>query len=240
MTTIKKGSKGEEVKTLQNALNKYGYGLVADGIFGVKTEAAVMDYQRKHRLSVDGVAGAKTWSSLGYQTSETAQPGRVINEIVIHCSATREGVKCTSDQINAAHKARKFSTYTDPKTGKLRYIGYHYLVHQDGTVEACRPVSVRGNHAVNHNANSIGICYIGGLDAKDKNGTMIKDTRTPQQKAALVELIKSLKKLFPTIRRVIGHRDTSPDRNGNGVIEPSEWLKGCPCFNAIPEYKNLV
>ncbi|MDE5868664.1 MAG: N-acetylmuramoyl-L-alanine amidase, partial [Muribaculaceae bacterium] len=83
-------------------------------------------------------------------------------------------------------------------------------------------------------------CYIGGLDARDTNGRMIKDTRTPAQKASLVKLIKELKAKYPTIKRVIGHRDTSPDRNGNGIIEPFEFIKGCPCFDAEPEYKHLV
>ena len=68
---------------------------------------------------------------------------------------------------------------------------------------------------------------------------MIKDTRTPQQKTSLIKLIKQLKKEYPTIKKVIGHRDTSPDLNGNGIIEPYEFIKGCPCFDAIPEYKDL-
>lgn len=68
---------------------------------------------------------------------------------------------------------------------------------------------------------------------------MIKDTRTPQQKASLITVIKDIKKHYGTIARVIGHRDTSPDLNGNGVIEPYEFIKGCPCFDAIPEYSKL-
>lgn len=58
----------------------------------------------------------------------------------------------------------------------IKYIGYHFYIHLDGTIEACRPIGVRGCHAVNHNANSIGICYAGGLDKTDTNGTKIKDT----------------------------------------------------------------
>lgn len=239
MITLKSGCKGEEVKTLQTALNKYGYSLTADGVFGAKTEAAVKDYQKKYGLSVDGIVGAKTWSKLGYTTSEVSAP-RHIDEIVIHCSATKEGVNFTSDSINAAHKARKFSTYIDPKTEKTKYIGYHFYIHLDGTIEPCRPICVRGCHAVNHNANSIGICYAGGLDKSDTNGTKIKDTRTPAQTSALITLCKQLIAEYPSIKRIIGHRDTSPDLNGNGVIEPFEYIKGCPCFDAIPEYKHLL
>lgn len=239
MTTIKKGSKGADVKTLQQALNKAcQYGLNEDGVFGSKTETTLKEYQRKYGLTPDGIAGPKTWSKLGYSTSEVPASRR-IDEIILHCSATKEGVNFTSDSINAAHKARKFSTYVDAKTGEVRYIGYHFYIRLDGTIEECRPVNVRGCHAVNHNAHSIGICYAGGLDKTDTNGTKIKDTRTPAQKAAILTLCQRLIAEYPTIKRIIGHRDTSPDLNGNGVIEPFEFIKGCPCFDAIPEYKHL-
>ena len=73
MNTVKNGSRGSDVTTLQNALNKAGgYGLTADGIFGPKTEAAVKDFQKKKGLSVDGICGPKTWAALGYNaTSNT-------------------------------------------------------------------------------------------------------------------------------------------------------------------------
>lgn len=61
---IKRGSKGESVKWLQYALNKYGYGLTIDGDFGVKTEAAVKDFQKNHGLIVDGIAGKNTIAKL--------------------------------------------------------------------------------------------------------------------------------------------------------------------------------
>ena len=240
MTTIKKGINGADVKTLQQALNKVGnYGLREDGIFGLKTEVALKDYQKKYGLTPDGIAGAKTWSKLGYSTSEVAKPRR-IEEIILHCTATKDGVDYTSNSINAAHKARKFSTYVDPKNGEVKYIGYHFYIRLDGTIEECRPINVRGCHAVNHNANSIGICYAGGLDKTDTNGTKIKDTRTTAQKEAIITLCKRLLTEYPTIKRIIGHRDTSPDLNGNGVIEPFEFIKGCPCFDAITEYKHLI
>ena len=54
----------------------------------------------------------------------------------------------------------------------------------------------------------------------------------------MVWLIGLLKHTL-NISKVQGHRDYSPDKNGNGIIERFEWIKDCPCFNAIPEYKNL-
>lgn len=228
MKTIKQGSRGDEVKTLQKKLN-----ITADGIFGKNTETAVKSYQKAHGLTPDGIVGPHTWESLGFPVIN-----RFIDEIIIHCSATKEGVNYSVDKIDAAHKARKFSTYTDEK-GKTRYIGYHYIILLDGTIIKCRPESKIGCHASGHNTRSIGICYIGGLDARDTNGKMIKDTRTPQQKASLIKVIKDIKKRYGTIKRVIGHRDTSPDLNGNGIIEPYEFIKGCPCFDAIKEYSNI-
>lgn len=84
------------------------------------------------------------------------------------------------------------------------------------------------------NANSIGICYIGGLDADGKP----KDTRTEEQKASLFFLLQQLREQFPDAM-ICGHRDFSPDLNGDGIIEPWEWMKACPCFDAIDEYQSL-
>lgn len=224
MQTIKKGSSGEDVKTLQKKLN-----IAVDGIFGNSTDAAVRAYQKAHGLTSDGIVGPHTWEYLGF-----APQTRYIDEIILHCSATKEGKDYPSESINLAHKARKFSSYID-KQGRVRYIGYHYLIHPDGTIEECRPISKIGCHASGHNTRSIGICYIGGLDADGK----CKDTRTPKQKESIIKLIKNLKSEYTTIKKVIGHRDTSPDLNGNGIIEPYEFIKGCPCFDAIAEYKNF-
>lgn len=223
MGVLRKGSRGEDVKTLQQALNKNGYDLTIDGIFGAKTEEAVRDYQKKHDLSVDGVVGAKTWTMLGYPTSETpVSGGRKINMLIVHCSASREGKEVTSESISKMHQDRKFSSYKDPNTGKLMYVGYHYLIHLDGSIEVCRPENIRGYHVTNYNANSIGICYIGGVtdDAK----LTPKDTRTDEQKAALLKLLKELKTRFPGAT-IHGHNEFA--------------AKACPCFDAKKEYENL-
>ena len=61
------------------------------------------------------------------------------------------------------------------------------------------------------------------------------DTRTPEQRAALKLLVHQLLETYPG-SRVCGHRDLSPDRNGNGEIEPEEWIKACPCFEVKAEF----
>lgn len=223
MKTIKPGNNSADVKTLQSALNKLGYGLAVDGVFGPKTEAAVKNYQYKNELSVDGVVGPKTWSKLGFSTADEITPGRFINMLIVHCAATPEGKDFTSQSVSAWHEARNFSFYMDPKSGKKMYVGYHYLIHLDGTVEECRPESVRGCHTSGYNANSIGICYIGGVAADGKNTP--KDTRTPAQKSALVNLLKRLKDKYPGAS-IHGHNEFA--------------AKACPSFNVKAEFKNFM
>ena len=68
-----------------------------------------------------------------------------------------------------------------------------------------------------------------------KNGD-IKSTRPIEwQKHSLRVLILALLKDYPNCR-ICGHRDLSPDLNGNGEIEPEEWIKACPCFNAETDW----
>lgn len=97
-----------------------------------------------------------------------------------------------------------------------------------------RPIERVGAHAKGFNAHSIGICYEGGLDCRGRPA----DTRTSAQRATLRQLIGQLQEKFPGCR-VCGHRDLSPDLNGNGEIEPEEWIKSCPCFEVAKEFKEL-
>lgn len=150
---------------------------------------------------------------------------RHIADIVIHCSATKEGKDFGAADIDRWHRDRGFNG-----------IGYHFVVRLDGTIETGRLLSLAGAHTTGHNQNTIGICYIGGLDEDGK----AKDTRTDEQKKALRWLITAIKTHMPygLGLRVKGHRDYSHDRNGNGVIDKYERIKECPCFDAIPEYDN--
>ncbi len=148
---------------------------------------------------------------------------RVITDLIVHCTATVEGRDHTVADIRRWHKAQGWQD-----------IGYHFIVHLDGTIEPGRPIATAGAHVADHNAKSIGIVYVGGLDRNVKP----KDTRTPEQKAAMVELLKALKLRWPKAR-IAGHRDYSPDKDGDGKVKPHEWLKACPCFDAGAEYAGL-
>lgn len=150
-----------------------------------------------------------------------------IDSIVVHCSATREGQDVRATDIDKWHKERGFAM-----------IGYNYVIDLDGTVEVGRPLSRDGAHCNTsgvsgkpYNKHSIGICYVGGLD---KNGNA-KDTRTEAQKKAMRGLIDSLMDKYPIIE-VIGHRDASPDKNGDGEVTKNEWIKVCPSFDVKAEF----
>lgn len=145
---------------------------------------------------------------------------RKIDYIVVHCSATREGHALTPEALLADHRRRGF-----------RCIGYHYYIRRDGTTVLTRPLELAGAHAKGWNKHSIGICYEGGLDCEGRP----KDTRTPEQRTAMRLLVAQLLHRFKGNVRVCGHRDLSPDLNGNGEIEPEEWVKQCPCFEVAKE-----
>ena len=155
-----------------------------------------------------------------------------IDAIVIHCSATRAGQDVRAADIDKWHKERGFAM-----------IVYNYVIDLDGTVEVGRPLSRDGAHCNtagtsgrSYNRHSIGICYVGGLD---KNGKPA-DTRTPEQKRALRDLVYKLMDVYPNIVEVIGHRDASPDKNKDGRITPNEWVKVCPCFDVRAEFPMAV
>lgn len=132
---------------------------------------------------------------------------RKIDKIILHCSATKEGQHFTTDDINKWHVARGFAR-----------IGYHYVIYLDGSVHKGRSEDLIGAHCLGQNATSIGICYIGGLDAKGNP----KDTRTDAQKKALVSLVKDLKVRYPKAI-VHGHNEFA--------------AKACPCFNVKNEFR---
>ena len=143
-----------------------------------------------------------------------------INLIVLHCSATRETMEYTPEQLERDHKARGFFS-----------AGYNYYIRRSGEVVPMRPPEQIPAHVKGYNAFSLGICYEGGLDA----GGHSKDTRTERQKLSIRGLLLLLLVQYPGCR-ICGHRDLSPDRNGDGKITRDEWLKECPCFDAEEEY----
>ena len=128
---------------------------------------------------------------------------RPITEIIIHCTGTVPSNGTTVEAVRKYHK----------EVNGWKDIGYHYLIYIDGSIHQGRPIDQIGAHCKNHNTGTIGICYVGGKNAEGK----LVDTRTVAQIAALRNLVKSLKTVFPTIKKVSGHNQYSS--------------KPCPCFN---------
>ena len=132
---------------------------------------------------------------------------RKITEIILHCSATAEGLDFSVRDIRAWHKAQGWAD-----------VGYHYVVRLDGTVQEGRPLEQAGAHCKGHNDRSIGICYIGGLAA---DGRTPKDTRTTAQRAAIRALVTRLQRQYPSAT-VHGHNEFA--------------AKACPCFDVRAEF----
>ncbi len=145
---------------------------------------------------------------------------REIHSIILHCSATRADHDFTPAQLEAAHQARGFAE-----------CGYHYYIRRCGLIVTMRDIGKIGAHCHGHNQDSIGICYEGGLNSAG----IPADTRTFEQKYALRSLIRCLQSDFPGCH-IYGHRELSPDLNGNGIVEPNEWVKFCPGFSTAGEF----
>lgn len=144
---------------------------------------------------------------------------RKISLIVIHCSATRADRDFTAKDVDTAHRFRGFSCW-----------GYHYYIRKSGQIEPMRDEDTVGAHARGFNAISLGVCYEGGLDEDGKAA----DTRTSRQKESLHRLVRELLQRYPDAK-VVGHRDLSPDTNYNGIVDPWERIKECPCFEVKAE-----
>jgi N-acetylmuramoyl-L-alanine amidase len=136
---------------------------------------------------------------------------RHISKIIIHCTATPEGRFHDVKDIRRWHLARGFND-----------IGYHFIVHLDGTIETGRPIEKSGAHCSGENRGSIGISYVGGM-TKDMKSP--KDTRTKEQKDSLIKLIHELIYTYNKDMTIHGHSEFAP--------------KSCPCFDVKKEYANI-
>lgn len=159
---------------------------------------------------------------------------RRIYHIVIHCSATPNGdalfrmgdnpskpQQTPANAIDAMHRARGFrrsEQWRKRQNPALTSIGYHFVISCNGAIFSGRHLDEIGAHVQGSNANSIGICLTG------------TDRYTLKQWQVLAKCVSALQQKFPRAK-VVGHREFSPDLDGDGVIERHEWLKTCPGFD---------
>lgn len=128
---------------------------------------------------------------------------RQINKIYVHCSATKPSQDIDAATIKKWHLARNFSD-----------IGYHHVIKRDGTVEEGRPESRSGAHVKGHNADSIGICLVGGIN--DRGGADANFTF--EQYVALAALLRDVQQRYDlSSTDVSGHREVAN--------------KACPSFD---------
>lgn len=146
---------------------------------------------------------------------------RKITHLVVHCTAGNQ-----QETIPDLLHGFKLRGWKNP--------GYHYIVQANGNVVELFPENLVSNGVAGHNAHSIHISYMGGID---KTGKAV-DNRTPHQKNALAVSLKILKLKYPEAK-IMGHRDFSPDKNSNGKVDSFEWIKVCPCFDAMTEYAGI-
>lgn len=137
--------------------------------------------------------------------------------IVVHCSATKSTQDIGAAEIREWHMS-------PPRN--WRDIGYAAVIRRNGTIEFGRHFDEVGAHVLGKNATTVGICLVGGLDADGEPACNFTDA----QKESLGVLVLMLRLAYPGAS-VLGHRDLSPDLDGDGIVEPHEWLKACPCFD---------
>jgi N-acetyl-anhydromuramyl-L-alanine amidase AmpD len=138
-----------------------------------------------------------------------------VKYIVVHCSATPPNRDIGAAEITHMHVARGWRT-----------IGYHRVIRRNGRLERGRPFTQMGAHVRGHNAHSVGICLVGGID----NDGVSEMNFTREQLHTLDVVIEDCELMFPNAV-TLGHRDLSPDIDNDGVVERHEWLKDCPCLD---------
>ena len=150
--------------------------------------------------------------------------------VVFHCSASPQSSNFRAVDIKRLHTSPRTETIQwGPYTLKGKAwsdIGYGLVIPADGTIEIGRGLDAIGAHVKGYNRVSASVCLSGGIS---DDGTP-EDNFTDAQWLAFDELVPLLQARYPGAR-FLGHRDLSPDANGDGVIDRRDWLKACPCFD---------
>jgi hypothetical protein len=150
-----------------------------------------------------------------------ARAGRVTS-FIVHCSGTPNGQAVSAAEIDAWHRERGFVAramdFRRKQNPDLSHIGYHFLIYPSGACATGRHLDEMGQHCQGHNLHSIGICLIGTDQFTRAQWIMLRANAWAMQRRYLT-------------MNLFGHRDTSPDLDGDGTVQPSEWIKTCPGFS---------
>lgn len=145
---------------------------------------------------------------------------RALNEIIVHCSATRPEWWSGRSTTAKVAEIRRWHV----RGNGWKDIGYHYLIDRNGVVATGRPLEQVGAHVQGRNTGTIGICLIGGHGSSEND--RFDQHFTAAQEFALRKLIDDLRGRFPSIKAVSGHNQYA--------------AKACPGFNVPAWYGGQV
>lgn len=225
MKTIKKGSKGDEVKTLQKLL-----GVTVDGDFGPKTDEAVRHFQRMHDLVADGIVGAMTWAALTGANSATVSskcvdpsvvylplsvhvsklPGRSIKYLAIHFTAGSSSAAGRARSIKHVFEQRQASADFAVDDAEMVQFNPDLRNYYCWAVGDKKAAKVNCPLAGNRNTISIEICSTLAKGASVEKANHDGWSYTEAALANAVKLAKILMRKFNIpIENVVRHYDIS-------------------------------
>lgn len=198
----------DSVRTVRGTLIGYWYDFKRPFLYRPRLMFLPLFDMDRHRWTVLNIA------HIIYPSNILKKEEKIMTKkdtIIIHCTATRPDHDVHVADIDLWHRQRGF-----------RSVGYHFHITLDGRIETGRPYDEEGAHTLGWNHRAIGISYAGGIGC---NG-LPADTRTPEQREALKQLIVRLHAEHPELVHLFGHRDLA--------------RKACPCFDARREYGDLL
>ncbi len=144
---------------------------------------------------------------------------REINMVVVHVSDSPDSHDFGATDIEQWHKERAangepWRHFTDDE-GVIRWIGYHYVVRRNGTIEVARPEAEIGCHTIGYNQKSVAICWVG------------EKLLSPEQRQVLSNFVAQL---------CIKHQLASSQVKGHHELYPS---KTCPNFSSSDTYPSM-
>ena len=250
MELLKKGSKGDSVKLLQELLNKHGFNLTVDGDFGNKTEEAVKQFQKHLNLTVDGIVGSKTFEAL--QAKYEANINIIKDFLKVHITPkTRTSIKYLVIHFTAGSSSKPGRAKSAKHTFETSQASADFCVDDRDIVQFnpdpykyyCWSVGNSKTDITNSNSISIEIC------SNIKSGRSVKYANTDGWYFTK-ETLENAKKLAKYLmkkynipkNRVVRHFDVNGklcvgivgwntgalyDDNGKkiGQNNESEWLK---------------
>ena len=225
MELLKKGSKGDSVKLLQELLNKHGFNLTVDGDFGNKTEEAVKQFQKRLNLTVDGIVGSKTFEAL--QTKYEANINIIKDFLKVHITPkTRTSIKYLVIHFTAGSSSKPGRAKSAKHTFETSQASADFCVDDRDIVQFnpdpykyyCWTVGNSKTDITNSNSISIEIC------SNIKSGRSVKYANTDGWYFTK-ETLENAKKLAKYLmkkynipkNRVVRHWDVN-SKNCPGIV----------------------